>query len=94
MTLTVLVVGSSATVSARLTSGFRGLTGLTVIYGITPNCDANTLISANNGMAGDTLDVVLTSLQPNFTYCYSVYFNQGVLSFNVMGILRSGESKS
>ncbi|XP_064397560.1 uncharacterized protein LOC135344313 isoform X2 [Halichondria panicea] len=89
VTLTVLVVGSSATVSARLTSGFRGLTGLTVIYGITPNCDANTLISANNGMAGDTLDVVLTSLQPNFTYCYSVYFNQGVLSFNVMGILRS-----
>ena len=62
-------------------------------YGITPNCDANTVMSANNGMAGDTLKVVLTSLQPNSTYCYSIYmyFNQGELLFKVVGMFRSGD---
>ena len=77
MTLTVDVMDSNATVSANLSSGFQGSTGLTVMYGITPNCDANTVMSTN-GMAGDTLEVVLTSLQPDSTYCYSIYFNQGV----------------
>ena len=90
VTSIVVVIDSNATVSARLSSGFQGSTGLTVTYGITPNCDANTVISANNGMAGDTLEVVLTSLQPDFAYCYSIYFNQGVLSFKVVGVLRSG----
>ncbi len=89
VTLTVVVVGSKATVSARLSSGFQGSTGFTVTYGITPNCDANTVMSANNGMAGDTLEVILTSLQPNFAYCYSIYFNQ---SFKVMGMFHSGGS--
>ncbi len=68
--------------SARLSSGFQGSTGLTVTYGIMPDCVANTVMSANS-MAGDT------SLQPDFT---SIYFNQGVLSFKVMGMLRSGGS--
>ncbi|XP_064397731.1 uncharacterized protein LOC135344450 [Halichondria panicea] len=85
VTLTVVVKDSNATVSARLSSGFQGSTGLTVTYGIMSNCDANTVISAN-GTAGDTLEVILTSLQP---YCYSIYFNQGVLSFKVTGVLRS-----
>ncbi len=56
--------------------------GLTVTYGIMPDCVANTVMSANS-MAGDT------SLQPDFT---SIYFNQEVLSFKVMGMLRSGGS--
>ena len=89
MTLTVVVIDSSASVFARLSSGFQGSTGLTVTYGIMPDCVANTVMSAN-GMAGDTLEVFLTSLQPDFAYCYSIYFNQGVLSFKVMGVLRSG----
>ncbi len=92
VTLAVVVIDSNATVSANVSSGFQGSTGLTVTHGITPNCDANTVMSANNGMAGDTLEVVLTSLQPNLTYCYSIYFNQGELSFKVMGALHSGES--
>ena len=90
VTLTVVVKDSNATVSARLSSGFQGSTGFTVTYGIMSNCDANTVISAN-GMAGDTLEVILTSLQSDLTYCYSIYFNQGVLSFKVTGVLRSGE---
>ncbi len=81
------MLDSNATVSARLSSGFQASTGLTVTYGIMPDCVANTVMSAN-GMAGDTLEVILTSLQPDF--CYSIYFNQGVLSFKVMGVLRSG----
>ncbi len=94
VTSTVVVTDSSTTVSANVSSGFQGSTGLTVIYGIMPNCDANTVMSANNSMAGDTLKVVLTFLQPDLTYCYSIYFNQGVLSLKVMGVLRSltGES--
>ncbi len=91
VTLAVVVIDSNATVSANLSSGFQGSTGLTVIYGITPNCDANTVMSAN-GTAGETLEVVLTSLQSDFTYCYSIYFNQGELSFKVTGVLRLGES--
>ncbi len=91
VTLTVVVIDSSATVSARLSSGFQGSTGLTVTYGIMPDCVANTVMSAN-GMAGDTLGVILKSVQPNFTYCYSIYFNQGVVSFKLMGMLRSGGS--
>ena len=90
VTLTVVVKDSNATVSARLSSGFQGSTSLTVTYGIMSNCDANTVISAN-GMARDTLEVILTSLQPDLTFCYFIYFNQGVLSFKVMGVLRSGE---
>ena len=92
VTLTVVVVDSNANVSANLSSGFQGSTGLTVTYGITPNCDANTVMSANNGMAGDTLEVTLASLQPNLTYCYHIYFNQGELLFKVMGMFRSGKS--
>ncbi|XP_064393598.1 uncharacterized protein LOC135341050 isoform X2 [Halichondria panicea] len=88
VTLTVVVIDSNANVSARLSSGFQGSTGLTVTYGITPNCDANTMMTAN-GMAGDTLKVVLASLQPDLTYCYSIYFNQRVLSFKVVGVFRS-----
>ncbi len=57
MTLTVLVIDSSANVSTRQSSGFQGSTGLTMTYGITPDCDANTLMSAI-GMAGDTLKVL------------------------------------
>ncbi len=91
VTLTVVVIDSNANVSARLSSGFQGSTGLTVTYGITPNCDANTMMTAN-GMAGDTLKVVLASLQPDLTYCYSIYFNQRVLSFKVVGVFRSGGS--
>ncbi len=91
MTLTVDVMDSNANVSANLSSGFQGSTGLTVTYGITPNCDANTVMSANNVMAGDTLEVVLTSLQPDSTYCYSNYFNQGVLSLKVTRMFRSSE---
>ncbi|XP_064397779.1 uncharacterized protein LOC135344489 isoform X2 [Halichondria panicea] len=89
-TLTVVVIDSNANVTANLSSGFRGSTGLTVTYGITPNTDANTVMSANNGMAGDTLEVILTSLQPNLTYCYSIYLTQGVLLFKVVGVFRSG----
>ena len=70
VTLTVVVIDSNANVSANVSSGFQGSTGLTVTYGITPNCNANTVMSAN-GMAEDTLEVVLTSLQPNSSYCYS-----------------------
>ena len=70
VTLTVVVIGSNVTVSARLSSGFQGSTSLTVTYGIMPNCDANTVMTAN-GIAGDTLEVVLTSLQPDLTY--SIY---------------------
>ena len=93
VTLTVVVIDSSATVSARLSSGFQGSTGLTVTYGIMPDCVTNTAMSANSmAGAGDTLEVILTSLQSDFTYCYSIYFNQGVLSFKVMGMLRSGGS--
>ncbi len=88
-TLKVVVIDLNATVSARLSSGFQGSTGLTVTYGIIPDCVANTVMSAN-GMAGDTLEVFLTSLQPDFAYCYSIYFNQGVLLFKVIGVLRSG----
>ncbi len=89
VTLTVVVIDSSATVYARLSSSFQGSTGLTVTYGIMPDCVTNTVMSAN-GMAGDTLAVNLTSLQTDFTYCYSIYFNQGVLSFKVMGVLHLG----
>ncbi len=77
--------------SARLSSGFQGSTGLTVTYGIMPNCDANTVMSANNGMAEDTLKVILTSLQSISTYCYSIYLTQGELSFKVVGVFRSGD---
>ncbi len=92
VTLTVVVMDSNANVSASLSSGFQGSTGLTVTYGIMPNCDANTMISANNGMAEDTLEVALASLQPNLIYCYSIYFNQGELLFKVVGMFRSGRS--
>ena len=91
VTLTVVVIDSNANVSANVSSGFQGSTGLTVTYGITPNCDANTVMSADNDMVGDTLEVVLTSLQPDLTYCYSVYFNQGELLFKVVGMFRSGD---
>ena len=90
VTLTVVVIDSNANVSANLSSGFQGSAGLTVIYGITPNCDANTVISAI-GMAGDSLKVVLTSLQPNSTYCYSIYLTQGTLSFKAVGVFSSGD---
>ena len=80
VTLTVVVVDSNAIVSA---SGSQGSTGLTVTYGITPNCDANTVM-------GDTLEVILTSLQPNSSYCYSIYLTQGALLFKVVGVFRSG----
>ena len=90
VTLTVVVIDSNANVTANLSSGFRGSTGLTVTYGITPNCDANTVMSANNGMAGDTLEIILSSLQPNLTYCYSIYLTQGELLFKMVGVFRSG----
>ncbi len=68
VTLTVVVVmDSNATVSANLPNGFQGSTGLTVTYGITPNCDANTVMSANNGVAGDTLELILASLSHDLT---------------------------
>ena len=90
VTLTVVVIDSNANVTAILSSGFQGSTGLTVTYGIMLNCDANTVMSAIS-MAGDTLEVVLTSLQPNSTYCYSIYLTQGDLLFKVVvGVFRSG----
>ena len=44
VTLTVVVIDSNANVSANVSSGFQGSTGLTVTYGITPNCNANTVM--------------------------------------------------
>ncbi|XP_064397682.1 uncharacterized protein LOC135344412 [Halichondria panicea] len=84
VTVTVVIVGSNASVSAHLPdpSSFQDLA---VTAGV---CNTSTWMSAN-GMARDTLTVTLTSIQPETNYCYSIHFNQGGLTFDVMGTFRS-----
>ncbi len=86
VTVTVVIVDSNAIVSAHLPdpSSFQDLA---VTSGV---CNTSTWMSAN-GMARDTLTVTLTSIQPETNYCYSIHFNQGGLTFDVMGTFRSSE---
>lgn len=85
----IIVTGSTVTISVELSVNFEGSTNFTVMYGEFPNCDTNTMTSVS-GTAGDILPVTL-EIESDTVYCSTIFFSQGNLTFQVMGMFRSSK---